>query len=151
MSEKRFFKKSGVTIVEVLVSFFILVLVFGGILYSFIRCLEFIELSRNMSRAVQTAQSRMDQIRSTSYNLIASTYDTVPFTIPDLDGMGVVYVDNSVADLLEVRVVICWRNKYGRIYGEDDDLDGLLDGGEDDNGNLELDSPVELVTRIFRK
>lgn len=144
-------ERSGVTLVEVLVSFFVLVLVLGGILYSFIRCLEFIELSRNMSRAVQMAQSRMDQIRAASYNLIVSTYDTVPFTTPGLDGRGVVYVDNSLPDLLEVRVVICWRNKYGRIYGEDDNLDGVLDSSEDDNGNLELDSPVELTTRIFRK
>ncbi|MEW5895476.1 MAG: hypothetical protein AB1650_06945 [Candidatus Omnitrophota bacterium] len=141
----------GVSLIEFLVSFVILVLVTGGILFSYIRCMEFIELSKNMSIAVQAAQSRMDQIKATNYSLVSSSFNGISFAIPNLNGIGVTYIDNSVADLLDVNVVICWRNKNDRLYGEDGNLNGVLDVGEDLNVNLRLDSPVELHTRIFQR
>jgi hypothetical protein len=37
------------------------------------------------------------------------------------------------------------------VYGEDKDLDGVLDAGEDLNGNGKLDAPVQIVDRIFQR
>ncbi|MBI5554451.1 MAG: prepilin-type N-terminal cleavage/methylation domain-containing protein [Elusimicrobia bacterium] len=45
--------------------------------------------------------------------------------------------------LLEVVITVCWRAKDGRIIGEDTNLNGVLDAGEDMNANSELDSPVK--------
>lgn len=142
---------SAVTLVEVLVSFFVLTLVIGGVLFSYVRCLEFIEVSKNISIAVQAAESRMELVKATTYDQIVSIYNGVTFDIPHLNGIGLVYVDNFVPDLLEVIVVVSWRNKNGRIYGEDANLNGVMDAGEDLNSDLILNSPVELKTRIFKK
>jgi hypothetical protein len=57
----------------------------------------------------------------------------------DNDGVG-------ETDLLELTVSVCWKQK-GRVIGEDKDLDGVLDSGEDANGNGMIDSSVELKTR----
>ncbi len=53
--------------------------------------------------------------------------------------------------LLKIKVTCCWKEKGGRIIGEDKNLNGQLDIGEDINGNGELDSPVKLVTYIANK
>jgi len=64
--------------------------------------------------------------------------------------MGVVYVDDTNPELLEVTVSVCWQQVL-RVIGEDKNLNGVLDAGEDTNGNGKIDSSVQLVTRIVNK
>lgn len=77
------------------------------------------------------------------------------FDLTQLNGKGVIYIFNNHAsyseitpELLGVQVVISWQDKYNRIIGEDSDLDGVLDAGEDKNGNGRLDSLVNLFTTL---
>jgi len=46
--------------------------------------------------------------------------------------------------VLEVFTTAAWRHYDGRTFGEDRNLTGTLDAGEDLNNNSRLDSPVEL-------
>ena len=46
--------------------------------------------------------------------------------------------------LLEIVITISWRTRDGRIFGEDTNLNGALDAGEDKNSNGRYDSPVQL-------
>ena len=140
----------GFTLVEVLVASAVLILATTGILLSYLRCLELNEVSRNSSLAVKVAKSKMEEIKSTAFNNIRTTFHQVNYSVPGLTARMVSYVDDSTADLLEVTVTVCWQQQNGRIYGEDINLNGQLDGGEDTNGNGILDSPVKLVSKIFR-
>jgi len=50
--------------------------------------------------------------------------------------------------LLEVILTVSWKQRDGRIIGEDLNLNGILDAGEDANSNGRLDSPSELRSLI---
>ena len=60
-------------------------------------------------------------------------------------------MDDSNPDLLHVSVVFCWKQPNGRVLGEDKDLDGQLDVGEDMNSNGRLDSIVQIETYIYNR
>lgn len=91
-------------------------------------------------------------------NLVLWGYFIIPLPAPSVsDFRGRVYVNNihpgttaSTTNLLRAKVVICWKDKGG-IIGEDKNLNGALDAGEDINGNGEIDSPCQLETVMARK
>ena len=57
----------------------------------------------------------------------------------------------STYDLADVTVVICYKDKNGRAVGEDRNFNGVLDSGEDGNGNELLDSPIMFHVLVARK
>lgn len=139
----------GLTLIEVLISTLILSSLFVGAVYVFVKCMELSEAARNTQTATLICRNRMNQIESTAYNQIYATYNQATFTSTDLNGIGVNYVDNNDPDVLKVTSVFCWRQSNGRIYGEDTNLNGQINGAEDTNNNGQLDSPVKLVTFIY--
>lgn len=56
-------------------------------------------------------------------------------------------------NLKEARVVVCWKQRLGRIIGEDKNLNGKYDTGEDMAGGYssELDSPCELISAFAKR
>ena len=143
----------GFTLAELLLAVIILGFVLGGLLQVFIRCSVLAELAYNKTVAMSEAQGKMEEIRSYDYGSIAADYASGgsqgnTFSLSQLTGTGVIYIDSSNADLLEVEIVVSWQNKYGRIIGEDIDLDGALDSGEDVDGNNKLSSIATLVSLI---
>ena len=143
------------TLVELLVAVIALAVVLVGLVQVFIRCSVLAELSQNKTVAMSEAQGKLEELRNYNFDNIAADYAyggaLNPFTLDQLNGTGVIYIDSSTADILEIEIVISWENKYGRIIGEDDDLDGVLDTGspsEDDNGDGKLSSIVTLISRI---
>lgn len=148
---KKMLNNNGMTLVEILVASAVLILAVTGILTSYLRAMELAETSRNMSRAIHAAQTRMEEIRSSEYDSIVAGYHQAQFLINGLDGYGISYVDNSTTDLLEIMVSVMWEQKDGRVYGEDKNLNGVIDAGEDINGNGMLDSPVFLRSRLFER
>ena len=63
---------------------------------------------------------------------------------------GVVYVDDTDPELLRVTISVCWNQK-NRIFGEDKNLNGVLDAGEDKNNNGIIDSPVQIITLVANR
>lgn len=149
--------KKGFTLIEILVALFVLVIGILGTLQLFNYCAYLAEMSGNTNYVIDQAQSNIDEMRSTSFSLIATNYasggtpgNTFALTSPT--AKGVITIDSSTADLLTVEINVSWKNERNdRIIGEDLDLDGVLDAGEDVNGNGKLDSPVKLITLIARK
>jgi prepilin-type N-terminal cleavage/methylation domain-containing protein len=141
--------EKGFTLVEVLISAVILVFVFSGILLSFVRCLELSEMSRNTSNALAAVKNHVEDIKNTSFSNIPATYDDATFAWASLNGIGVSYVDTSNPNLYVITVSFCWQQKNGLIVGEDTNLNGVLNPGEDSNGNGMIDSPVQIVTAIY--
>ena len=144
-------ENKGFTLAELMIAAVIFVLTFVGILLSYTRSMDISEMSRNSSTAVAAVKTRMEQIKNTSFSQVFSTYNNTMFQITGLTGIGVSYVDNTNPDLLEITISFCWQEKSGRIMGEDDNLNGQLDGGEDRNNNNLIDSPVQVISYIYNE
>ncbi len=144
---------SGFTLAELMVATVILVFAFAGTMVTFIRCMELNDMSRNTSLAVRAIETRMSLIKDTAFNQILANFNNVAFqdvTVGN-NGRGVSYVDNTNPNLLVITITYCWQQKNGRIVGEDTDLDGAIDGGEDVNGSGMLDSPVQIVSAVYNR
>jgi len=148
---KKGFGRKAFTLVELMFASAIMIVTVTGILMSYLRCLELNEMTKNSALALKAATTRMETVKSTAFDQIKATYHNAAFGVVGLNGMGNIYVDDSVSDFLQVSVSISWRLRNGRLYGEDTDLDGALDVGEDSNGNGMLDAPVQLVSGVFEK
>lgn len=143
---------SGITLMEVLLAAAILAFTTCGILATYISCLELISLARNLTVATKGAQDRIEEIRDYTFSSIFNDYDKQIFTVDEIPGsVGVIYIDNTNPDLLGVTVSVCWRQRGNRIIGEDLNLNGTLDAGEDVNGNNIIDSPAQVVTLIAQR
>jgi hypothetical protein len=100
-------------------------------------------------------------MRNSTFQQIDDTYGVNPTADADISysnfvvnaipsSMGVVYINDTNPELLQATVSVCWRQK-NRVIGEDKNLNGALDAGEDANGNKIIDSPVELTTLIVNR
>lgn len=143
--------KNGFTLVEIVFVVGILSFVIISLIQVLIYTSTQAEMAGNKTAAVMEAQNKIEEIRNHAYSQIVTDYGSggTPgntFALTLLNGMGIIYIDSSNSGLLVIEVVISWQNKYNRIVGEDSDLDGVLDTGEDINSNSKFDSPVELVT-----
>lgn len=148
--------KNGFTLVELMIVAGILAVVFTGMIKLFIYTSVQSNLAGNKTLAVTAAQNVMEEIRNYMFDDIAVDYASAgtpgdTFNPFGLTGKGKVYVDSSNAELLVIKIVVSWQDKYGRIIGEDLDLDGSLDGGEDADGDTQLSSPVTLISMITRR
>ncbi|MBU0633444.1 MAG: prepilin-type N-terminal cleavage/methylation domain-containing protein [Candidatus Omnitrophica bacterium] len=141
--------KRGFTLVEVLVSLGILAIAVASTMQLMIFLVQLSETNDIMLPTMNSLEGIMDEIRNAPFEDITSAYDDTTFTLDELDGrgiqnMGVITVDTIEANyLLRVKIVLCWKQK-NRVMGEDKNFNGLLDLGEDENGNNELDSPCSI-------
>ena len=144
-------KQNGFTLVEVMLAAAFLIIVLSGMLATYISCFELITTVRNLTFAVNSAQGKIEEIRDYSFSSTFDDYNNTTFTVDEIpagNSRGVVYLDNSDPDLLVLTVSVCWRQRANRIIGEDLNLNGTLDAGEDTNGNNIIDSPAQLVTLV---
>jgi len=145
-------KYLALTLLEICLATLVFSVALIGILLFYFNAQEFNELASSFSVALNEAKKMMEVIRSTQFSDIYTTYNNYRFDPESFSSglaKGIVYIDKEAGrdDLLRVNVVICFRAGR-RIIGEDLDLDGILDSGEDRNGNGRLDSPVELTTLV---
>ncbi|MDD5431988.1 MAG: hypothetical protein PHO70_03265 [Candidatus Omnitrophica bacterium] len=150
-------KKAGnraFALAEVLLALGILAFTMSGILLVLANTSLLSTLSKNSTIAINTCQSRMEEMQNLSYDAITALNGTT-FLIPSGSGVagdniGIGRIEVGVVIdrlLLRVRVVASFRNKNS-IIGEDANLDGDVTGAEDTNGNGRYDSPIELITLV---
>ena len=150
----------GITLVELLLSLFIGVVVFGALLSLINYTSTLSEIARNKVNAMNAARQKIEQFKSDvqiNFDNAVTEYTNNTkgpvFTPVGVNGRGRITL-NAVAggggDLFDVTVVICWRQRNNRVIGEDSNLNGQLNAGEDTNGNGALDSPCTLTTAIRR-
>ena len=140
-------KNKGMSLIELLIATVILLPIFTGIMLTFMKAMEVNEMAYNSTQAVLAAKKRTAEIENTAYGQVSASFNNISFVPANItSARGVTYVNSANPDLLQITTVVCWRQKSGRIIGEDTDLDGVLDAGEDKNGNGQLDSIVQLVT-----
>ncbi|MBU1853489.1 MAG: hypothetical protein KJ957_05550 [Candidatus Omnitrophica bacterium] len=142
--------QTGFTLLELIIGSAVLVVAIVGLIAAFANCFTLNESARNLTVTINNAQEKIEEIHNLPFDQIVAL-DGTNFEIaglPDNDSEGTIEIDSSNPNLLEITVTVCWRQKSGRIFGEDDNLNGSLDLGEDKNGNGDLDSPTKLITLI---
>ena len=162
ISIKNFLRNTqyAFTLLELMIAAAVLIVALLGLLGVFTGCFGLNETAKNLTIAINGAQEKMEEIRNADFGTIIANYNG-PFNISGLDGIGRVdatYVAGTNNSLIDIRVVICWRQGRNRIIGEDDGtgaggiaLDGVLNGNEDVNGNNMLDSPAQIVTLMAER
>lgn len=168
MKRLRLSNENGFTLSEIMVAALVLVTILVGLLASYVTCLDFNETTRNTTLALNAAQQKLEEMKDYSFSLLCTDYNSTTFTLdvmPTGESQGRVYVfvDSSPTglnscsgaydctcdyDTLRVVISVCWRQKSGRVMGEDKDLDGVLDTGEDKNNNSVIDSPAMLTSYL---
>lgn len=134
----------------------ILVVVIAGMIRLFIFTSTQVDIAGRKTIALSQAQNKLEEIRNHTYSTIAADYASggTPgntFNLSLINGKGVIYIDSSNSELLTVEIVVSWQNKYNRIIGEDVNLDGALNAGEDLNSNGKIDSSIELISYVTRR
>jgi hypothetical protein len=143
--------EKGFVLPEMLLATLIAAFALCGILLTYIACMDSIKISKNASIATSAAQGLLEEIRNKPFPQIVTNYNQLSFTVNGIpNSRGIVYVDDTNPELLLVIISICWK-EGNRVVGEDVNLNGLLDAGEDSNGNNIIDSTVKLVTQVANR
>ena len=147
----RLISKKGVTLVEMLLAATILAYAVCAILAMYASCFDLMSTSKNISIATNASQGLMEEMRNSTFQGIFDNYNGLNFTVNAMpSNRGVVYVDDTDPELLRITISVCW-NQRSRIIGEDKNLNGVLDAGEDANNNSIIDSPVQLITLVANR
>ncbi|NQT96077.1 MAG: hypothetical protein HQ572_06455 [Candidatus Omnitrophica bacterium] len=149
-SRRRIFF-AGLTLVELTIAIAIFVIAACGIVSLFISCATFTDSAGNITRMTNVARQELeDNVRSANFATL-NTYSQLPPNVPPRTSLAC-YVQNhpTVNDIKQVIIVVCYEEKSNRVLGEDQNLNGVLDGGEDSDGNGRLSSLCEVATYIAR-
>jgi len=142
---------SGFSLAELLVAAMIMAVALIALLGGYVTCLELVKLATNTSLALEACQAKMEEIVAEDIDLIKLNFDQIAFDPAGLNGKGVSYIDDTNPDLIKISIFVSWQQKPDKVIGEDSDLDGQIDGGEDANLNNMLDSPAEVTTFLSRR
>ena len=132
------------------------------------------DLSRDLTVASNAAQAKMEEIKKTTFTSLDASlcdvcncpasgfrngcvFNVMGFSNSDAKGRieitDLILRNPATETLKEVRVVISFKSR-GRVIGEDQNLNGKWDAGEDKIGTGyaagRLDSPVELISLIAK-
>ena len=148
--------KQGFTLAEVLVSTGILTVIIIGLIKILIYCSLLADMSANITITMREAQNKLEEIQNSDYSSITTNYASggTPgntFNLSQGTGKGVIYMDASNPDLLKIEIDVSWKNKDGRVIGEDSNLNGVINTGEDLNSNGQLDSMAKIITLLAKK
>lgn len=146
--------KSGFTLLELMIGVGVLIVALAGLLGVFAHMISLNEESGKLSLAVAACQAKLEEIRNSSFTNVYTTYNGANFNpngFSSGEAKGAVSINNSNPDLLQVFVSVSWRTRSNRVIGEDRNLNGVCDTGEDLNGNLRLDSPGQITTLMAQR
>ena len=157
----------GMTLAEVMVSTAVLVAGGGALLLGMHYTVAHSDYLNHAQIALQATQGELERLSNEDFNTlsIGLTYagarqngQPVAINNAELPGgtLGVQIkafpagTPFGTATLLDLSVAACCTSR-GRRIGEDQNCDGVLDAGEDANGNTWIDSPAMVSTRVARK
>jgi len=156
-------KTKGLSLIEIMVSMVILSLVVGAMFSIYPAIFSGTNVSFQKIRAWEIARTQMEALKTTDFAiLLAQAYrpwDQSPilrtFATTQLpNSSGVYYVRRMrdktgtiLTDLVEAESVVCFRAAT-RSVGEDQNLNSILDSGEDVNSDRKISSPINLRTLI---
>ncbi|MBI4356019.1 MAG: hypothetical protein HY597_06205 [Candidatus Omnitrophica bacterium] len=136
----------------------------GGMLLTFTNYLIINDSSQALNLATNMAVQKAEEMRKvamTDFSQVQTLYvDPAPkiFAVdglPPTSAMGsyTIAPDDALNPALyNVVISICWLERGGRVArGEDKNLNGVLDPGEDLDNDGQIDAPVQLAFAIARR
>ena len=172
------FGQHGFSFIDVSLSMVVFLLAMVSLLVELVATVQLNESYRAQRLAWVAAIDQMEQLTKAAYSDYQTFLDThrvvngTTFTVTGLnpnDTMGVIRLctatlslngdhantlcasaPSSDDDVVVAYVTVCFRDSRSHVIGEDLDLDGILDAGEDQDGDSLIDSPVQLATRFAR-
>jgi hypothetical protein len=157
-------KRKSLTLAEIMISVFIIAVGVGAIFTVYPPLFEGVEVTFQTMRAWGGCRKEIEILKNTDFATLW-TQAAIPgspnpqiFAINLPNMSGVYYVDKIydttisayLTDALMITVVVSAKAK-NRVVGEDQNLNGLLDGAEDTNNNAVLDSPISLTTMVIKQ
>jgi prepilin-type N-terminal cleavage/methylation domain-containing protein len=142
---------SGFTLAELAIATAIFAIAATGILSVFISSAAISESAGDITSMINLAREEIeDSIKGTQFDNLGN-YNKVFPNIP-ADTSLACYVSNhpAIANLKQATVVICYRGRSNRVIGEDSNLNGVMDSGEDLDNNGRLSSLSEVTYFIGR-
>ncbi|MFA5259625.1 MAG: prepilin-type N-terminal cleavage/methylation domain-containing protein [Candidatus Omnitrophota bacterium] len=155
-------KRKSLTLVEVMISVFIFAIGVGAIFVAYPPLFEGVEVTFQTMRTWSECRREIEILKNRQFSELLTESDTenphIFLNVPTVM-LGVYYLDKIacvsgpsctggvLTDALRVTVVMSVAAK-NRIVGEDKNLNGILDSGEDVNENDLLDSPITLTTIV---
>lgn len=163
--------RRGLSLMEVLVSLFIVVAAISALATIYPGIFTGVNMDMQSLKAWEICQKNLETLKNASSDqyywndvlwLMAllpeiPSLPPIPITLySDSNTRCIFYVsklrdknNQIVDDLLVVEVVVCHRSGR-RVIGEDANLNGLLNSGEDTNGDKKISSPVTLKTLVLK-
>jgi prepilin-type N-terminal cleavage/methylation domain-containing protein len=149
------YKNSGFTLLELMIAVGVIVIALSGLLAVFSHLMSINENAKNLTLAVTACQDKLEQMRNSNFSTLYSTYNAAHFDpngFRAADAEGAISITNTDPALLEVHVSVSWRTRSNMVIGEDKNLNGILDSGEDlAPANGKLDSPAEIITLMCQR
>lgn len=144
----------GFTLLELMIAVTVLIVALAGLLAVFAHLMSLNENSRKFTLAVAACQDKLEEIHNANFSTLYTTYNGASFNPNGFtagEAKGAISINNSNPNLLQVCVSVSWRTRSNRVIGEDKNLNGMLDAGEDMPINNRLDSPAELITLMCQR
>lgn len=146
--------KSGFTLLELMIAVAVIIIALAGLLAVFSHLMYLNENARKLTLAVTACQDKLEEMRNSNFSTLYATYNGTSFNPNGFsagEAKGAISINNSNPNLLQVCVNVSWRTRSNRVIGEDKNLNGMLDAGEDINPNNRLDSPAEIITLMCQR
>ena len=142
----------GFTLLELAIAVAIFILAICGIISLFVSLSGLTESAGNITRMVNVARGEFEtNIRNANFDSLA-TYSLLSPAVPNNMSL-ICYIQNhpTINDVKQVLLVVSYRQRGNYVFGEDKNINGILDGGEDTDGNGRLSSICEIATFIKRE
>ncbi|MBM3248388.1 MAG: type II secretion system protein [Candidatus Omnitrophica bacterium] len=124
------------------------------------RDLDFTNLGNGLCSGQEPQGSCMVDQPSGYPKLVSFNNENIRHNYDQFNGSCTVYLKDKgtgstvpYGQIKEARVIVSWKQRLGDVIGEDINLNGQFDTGEDKPGGraLELDSPCELISAFAKR
>lgn len=151
-------RRNGFTLVELMLTTAILAIAIIGVFSIYNASIVLSDMAGALTQMANIARYKLESLYTENFDSLdnhnGETFNLSGFgsdTLAVKEAKGVYKISSYSPNLKRVTASITYKTKGGRIIGEDSNLNGVLDLGEDINGDSRLSSPVELTTIIARK
>ena len=123
---KKLGNQNAYTMVELLITMVVAALVLNGVIMSLINSMILNEYNQEFSKAMNIARQKAEDVMTNKSNLdnVLNQTGTLSLATDGIAGLfrvdvrGVDNVTLTQAQLLNVRIAVCWQSRSGRIVGE---------------------------------
>lgn len=147
-------RRRGFTLLELMIAVGVLVVALAGLLGVFAHLMLLNENSSKLTLAVTACQAKLEEMRNSTFSTLYTAYNNTSFNPSGFaagEAKGAISINNSDPNLLQVFISVSWRTRSNRVIGEDQNLNGSLNAGEDTNPNGRLDSPGQIATLMAQR